>query len=83
MPRLTKEDRIIRQIIKEHGARPELEALLRTTKGFSAKQMGKVVEQAEKLAAGLAPVGGHRDPLADEQDPRALADAIRSHKRSA
>jgi HTH-type transcriptional regulator, competence development regulator len=38
------------EIIKEHGARPELEALLRTTKRFSSDQMGKLVEQAERVA---------------------------------
>jgi len=38
------------EIIKEHGARPELEALLRTTKRFSSDQMGELVQQAEKVA---------------------------------
>ena len=38
------------EIIKVHGARPELEALLRTTKRFSSDQMGKLVQQAEKVA---------------------------------
>jgi transcriptional regulator with XRE-family HTH domain len=38
------------EIIKEHGARPELEALLRTTKRFSSEQMGKLVQQAERTA---------------------------------
>lgn len=38
------------EIIKEHGARPQLEALLRTTKRFSSDQMGKLVEQAERAA---------------------------------
>ena len=30
------------EIIKEHGARPRLEALLRATKRFSSDQMGKL-----------------------------------------
>jgi transcriptional regulator with XRE-family HTH domain len=38
------------EIIKEHGARPELEALLRTTKRFSSDQMDALVQQAERVA---------------------------------
>jgi transcriptional regulator with XRE-family HTH domain len=38
------------EIIKEHGARPELEALMRTTKRFSAQEMDKLVQQARKVA---------------------------------
>lgn len=37
-------------IIKEHGARPGVEALLRTTKGFTPQEMAKLVQQAAKVA---------------------------------
>jgi transcriptional regulator with XRE-family HTH domain len=37
-------------IIKEHGARPGLETLLRTTKRFSPQEMEKLVQHAEKVA---------------------------------
>lgn len=36
---------------------------------------------SEELAGSLAPVPQHRDPLADETDPRALADAIRNRQQ--
>ena len=35
-------------IIKQHAHRHELSALLRTTQGMSAEELGKLVEQAKK-----------------------------------
>jgi transcriptional regulator with XRE-family HTH domain len=37
-------------IIKQHGARPELEVLLRTTKRFTSEDMSKLVQQARRVA---------------------------------
>jgi transcriptional regulator with XRE-family HTH domain len=38
------------EIIKQHGARTELEMLLRTTKRFSSTDLSKLVQQAQKVA---------------------------------
>ena len=39
-------------IIKKHGAKPELATLLRITKGYSADQMSKLVELANRSRKG-------------------------------
>jgi hypothetical protein len=46
--------------------------------GNLAESRRMAEELAERLSGQLAETGPHRDPLADEEDPRALADAIRA-----
>ena len=57
-------ERAVERIAKLHAA------------GNQADAWRLAEDQAVRLSDALAPIGGHRDPLADETDPRALADAI-------